>query len=289
LPAAPPMVVVHRSALGVLGWIVLAAVLFGGVGSLLYIALGERNAVRASEAAARAGGSARLPARDDALLGASPEVSPDPTAGPAVPAVPGSPTSDPAPPRPDREPAPEAAGSAATAGPGSQVDAGDPRKPAAADDHRRRTPPPRPVPGRRPVVAADDKDPKAAAALLRQAKAAESANKWDEARGAYQRLEKFRQYRSEAMYGQAMAAFQMQDPHMAETIAGQLATEAGPFKSRAMFLYADALYQQSQYARAKVIYQKLRSDVKGDQRAVAQRKIAACNKELGLPESSGID
>ncbi|HEX8112609.1 MAG TPA: serine/threonine-protein kinase, partial [Kofleriaceae bacterium] len=59
LPAAPPMVVVHRSALGVLGWIVLAAVLFGGVGSLLYIAIGERNAVRASQAAARAGGSGK--------------------------------------------------------------------------------------------------------------------------------------------------------------------------------------------------------------------------------------
>jgi hypothetical protein len=291
LPAAPPIVVVHRSALGVLGWIVLAAVLFGGVGSLLYIALGERNAVRASEAAARAGGSARPAARDDAD---APEVSPDPTAGPSAvvaPGVPGSPTSDPAPPRPDRDPAgpPEAAGSAAPTGPGSQADAGDPRKSTADDRNRRRTPPPRPAPGRRPVAATDDKDPKTAAALQRQAKAAEAANKWDEARGAYQRLEKFRQFRSEAMYGQAMAAFQMQDPHMAETLAGQLATEAGPFKTRSMFLYADALYQQAQYARAKVIYQKLRSELKGDQRSIAQRKIAACNKELGLPENSGID
>src|SRR5262249_47280929 len=79
LPAAPPMVVVRRSALGVLGWIVLAAVLFGGVGSLLYIALGERNAVRASDAAALAGGSSKPAAtRGDA----------DPPPGPRQPTSP---------------------------------------------------------------------------------------------------------------------------------------------------------------------------------------------------------
>jgi eukaryotic-like serine/threonine-protein kinase len=286
LPAAPPMVVVHRSALGVLGWIVLAAVLFGGVGSLLYIALGERNAVRASEAAARAGGSARPATRGDADV---PAVSPEPTGAPA-----GSAASEPAPPRPDRDAtSPEAAGSAAApgaAGPGSQAEPGDAtRKPGADEKTRRRPVPPRPVTVHRPVATADDKDPKGAPALLRQAKAAESASKWEEARAAYQRLEKFRPYRSEAMYGQAWTAFQMNDAHMAELIAGQLATEGGPFKIRAMFLYADALFVQSQYPRAKVIYQKLRSELHGDQRATAQKKIAACNKELNLPETNGIN
>jgi hypothetical protein len=286
LPAAPPMVVVHRSALGVLGWIVLAAVLFGGVGSLLYIALGERNAVRASEAAVRAGGSARPATRGDA---GAPAVSPEPTGAPA-----GSAASEPAPPRPDRDATPsEAAGSAAApgaAGPGSQAEPGDAtRKPAADEKTRRRPAPPRPVAVHRPVATTDDKDPKGASPLLRQAKAAESASKWEEARAAYQRLEKFRPYRSEAMYGQAWTAFQMNDAHMAELIAGQLATEGGPFKIRAMFLYADALFVQSQYLRAKVIYQKLRSELHSDQRATAQKKIAACNKELNLPETNGIN
>jgi hypothetical protein len=286
LPVAPPMVVVRRSALGVLGWIVLAAVLFGGIGSLLYIALGERNAVRASDVAAGAGGSTRPAApRGD---GDAPLVAADPVTQPA-----GSAAIDPPPSRPtlsDRDAAPPDPTGSTGANPGTGGSA-EPseasRKPGADDKHRR--PSPRPAPGRRPVAAADDKDPKAASALIRQAKAAEGASKWEEARAAYQRLEKFRPYRSEAMYGQAWNAFQMNDPKMAEQIAGQLATEGGPFKVKAMFLYADALYVQSQYSRAKVIYQKLRTELHGDQRAIAQKKIVACNKELKLPENNGID
>jgi hypothetical protein len=281
------MVVVHRSALGVLGWIVLAAVLFGGVGSLLYIALGERNyAARAPDAAASAVGSTRPGAtRGD---GDAPAVAADPAPQPA-----GSAASDPAPSRPasnDRDATPpDPTGSAAASpGPGSSAEPAEgARKPATDEKHRR--PPPRPATARRPVAVADDKDPKIALALVRQAKAAEGASKWDEARTAYQKLEKFRPYRSEAMYGQAFTAFQMNDAKTAEQFAGQLATEAGPFKVRAMFLYADALYVQSLYARAKVIYQKLRTELRGDQRAMAQKKIVACNRELNLPENSGID
>jgi serine/threonine protein kinase len=273
LPAAPPMV--RRSALGVLGWIVLAAVLFGGVGSLLYIALGERNAVRASDAAATRGDPA------------APAPAELPGTAPASAASDVAPVRAPA--RPDRDPAPpEATGSAgSSAGAGSSVEPSDASRKAAADDRHRR-PPPRPVTVRRLVAAADDKDPKAVAAL-QQAKVAEGASRWKEARAAYQRLEKFRPYRSEAMYGQAWTAFQMNDAKMAEQIARQLATEGGPFKVQAMFLYADALYVQSQYARAKVIYQKLYTEQKGDQRSIAQKKIVACNKELGLPEISGLD
>ena len=296
LPAAPPVVVVRRSALGVFGWIVLAAVLFGGVGSLLYIALGERNAVRASDAAASAGGpvgpggsggsSKPAATRGDAAAPAAAIDLATPAPGSAASGA--EPTRAGA--RPDREPAPpEPTGSAGpTAGSGSPAEPAEAsRKPATDDKHRR--PPPRQVTVRRPVAVADDKDPKAAAALIKQAKAAEGASKWEEARVAYQRLEKFRTYRAEAMYGQAWNAFQMNDAKMAEQIAGQLATEGGPFKVKAMFLYADALYVQSQYARAKVIYQKLRAELHGDQRAIAQKKIVACNKELNLPENSGID
>jgi hypothetical protein len=147
----------------------------------------------------------------------------------------------------------------------------------------------RSTPIRRPVAAIDDKDAKNAPAIAKQAKALEDARKWEDARAAYQRLEKFKPYRSEAMYGQAYAAFQTSDAHMAEQIAGQLATKGGPYRIKAMFLYADALYVQAQYARAKVIYQKLRTELHGEQRASAQKKIIACNKGLNLPENSGID
>jgi len=66
-------------------------------------------------------------------------------------------------------------------------------------------------------------------------------------------------------------------------------TSARPFKSKAIFLYADTLYVQSQYARAKVIYQKLHSELNGYPREIAAKKIAACNKELNLPQADGIN
>ncbi|HEY0989549.1 MAG TPA: serine/threonine-protein kinase, partial [Kofleriaceae bacterium] len=42
LAAAPPIAVLQRSWISVFGWLVLAAVLFGGVGTLVFLALGER-------------------------------------------------------------------------------------------------------------------------------------------------------------------------------------------------------------------------------------------------------
>jgi serine/threonine protein kinase len=301
LPAAPPMVVVHRSALGVLGWIVLAAVLFGGVGALLYIALGERNAVRASDVAASAAGSSKAAAiRGDAEAPAVRAEPVAPSAGPPAGPPAGSAASDTGSARADRdgsppEPAPGSgsAGSpgspgSTTAGAGSPAELAEASHKAGADGTHRR-PVSRPATVKRPVATADDKDAKSAPVLARQAKALEGAGKWEEARAAYQRLEKFRPYRSEAMYGQAWTAFQMNDTHMAEQIAGQLATDGGPFKIRAEFLYADALFLQAQYPRAKVIYQKLRTELRGDQRAMAQKKIVACNKELKLPENDGVD
>jgi serine/threonine protein kinase len=287
LPAAPPVpvIVVRRSALGVLGWIVLAAVLFGGVGSLLYIALGERSAVRASEMAASAGSGKPVRDADGSARG-------EPA---ATPPAPGSAAGEPAraegePVPPDPTAGPGSAGSGGSADPvTAPADPGDASRKSAPEDKNHRRPPSRPVPtGRRPVAIADDKDAKNAPALAQQAKALEAAGKWDDARAAYQRLEKFKPYRAEAMYGRASTSFQMNDAQMAEKIAGQLATESGPYKIKAMFLYADALYQQAQYARAKTIFQKLRNELRGDQRALAQKKIAACNKELGLPENSGI-
>jgi serine/threonine protein kinase len=285
--AAAPMVVVHRSALSVLGWILLAAVLFGGVGSLLYIALGERasrspdaSAIRAIEgkaAAAEAPGSGAIAA-------------PAPAPGSAAAA---NPENTGAPPRDQARPSDAAAGSANPPGAGSNLvaagsAAGEPADGGRKiDDKSRRRPPPRTAPARRPVAAADDKDPKGAPAIAKQARALNDAGKWDDARAAYQRLEKFKPFRSEAMYGQAWTAFQMNDVKIAAQIAGQLATEGGPYKIRAQFLYADSLFQDAQYARAKEIYKKLRGESRGDQRAMATKKIVACNQALKLPDGDG--
>lgn len=174
-------------------------------------------------------------------------------------------------------------GSAVTKNPPAAVDSGEPpRRPAV--DNRRRNPPSRPSGNRRTQALVDDR---AAAAIAKAAKQADEASRWDEARTQYQRLEKYKGYRDMALYGQAWTAFQMNDAAVAAQIAGQLANEAGPYKIKAEFLHADALFRQADYKRAKEIYQKLRSELRGDQRAIAIKKIAACNKELHLPDGDG--
>jgi len=140
---------------------------------------------------------------------------------------------------------------------------------------------------KRPSVAKQT-DATEAAALSRRAKALVDDGKWDEARAVYQRLENYLGYRGEALYGQAWTAFQMNDPVMAANLARQLATEGGPFRTRAVSLYADALFRRAEYTRAKEIYRKLESELQGDQREMAIKKIAACNKELGLPHRDGL-
>ena len=288
LATAPPPVVEQRSALRVLGWLVLAAVLFGGVGSLIYVALGERAASRAAEAAAAA-----APNRDGSAVAkvvATPDSAGQPAAQDGAPAVAGVAAREPASPNARDAPVPTGTGSATPgAEPGSGASTVELTETGRRPDDKRRKPNQRPAPTRRPpVAAADDKDPTGAAALSKQAKAFEAAARWDEARAAYQRLEKYKPYRSEAMYGQAWTAFQMNDTDMAATISGQLAFEGGAFQTKARFLYADALFRKGEYPRAKDLYKKLRDDSRGDIRSMAQKKIAACNKELHLPEADGL-
>jgi tetratricopeptide (TPR) repeat protein len=156
------------------------------------------------------------------------------------------------------------------------------------DDRLRNSkrPPVKPAPARPSVATADDaKNP---TALVKQAKAFERNGQWDEARSAYQRLEKIKGYRNEALYHQAWAAFQTNDTAVAAQLAGQVATEAGPFQVQAKFLYADALYRQAEYDRAKELYKLLRTQLHGDDRATATKKIVACNKALKLPDGDGI-
>ena len=261
--AAAPVMLPRRSMLGVFGWLVLAAVLFGGVGSLLYIALGERAAAsRGSEAAALAAGSSR---------GAEARTAPTATPAPAPTAVVDA----------------AASGSAAASAGGAGSDDAQAGR-GKADDKLHKHPPPRVATAKRPQQSENDGDFRAPAALVKQAKAFERTGQWDEARAAYQRLEKIKGFRNEALYRQAWAAFQSNDTAGAATLAGQVATEAGPFQVQAKFLYADALYRQAEYDRAKELYKLLRTQLHGDDRATATKKIVACNKALKLPDGDGI-
>jgi hypothetical protein len=55
-----------------------------------------------------------------------------------------------------------------------------------------------------------------------------------------------------------------------------------------MFLFADAVFRQGDYVRAKKLYIGLRGKVTGEMKSTATKKIAACNKALKLPEADGI-
>ncbi len=246
-----------RSALGVLGWLVLATVLFGGVGALLYIALGERGANTAQPAIV---GSGSAPVSNDVAVQA-PVIPLDATA--PIPAV-GS-----------------GSGSAEVVEdhtvPPPVIDKNHPKKQPIV---KVPTPPPH-----RPVIVAaiEDKDPKA---ILKAAKAAEKATDWAAARAAWAKLEHSKPMLIDSLYGQAWAAFNLNDVQGAMDLSKR-AIEAG-HRTEAMFLYGDSLFRLQNFQRAKDVYVSLRKRLTGDQKAQAIHKIVACNHSLGVtPDTDG--
>ena len=264
----------RRSGLAVFGWLVLAALLFGGVGSLLYLALGERTAAKASDAVGAP--PAPAPSVEPAAPPAAPPATKASTVKRDVDGTRGSaqvvtPDAE----RPD----------AVTGSGGSSIKAGD--------DKIRKRPPVavKGAPNRRvgQAPALEEKDAKSVAALVKQAKGLERNGQWNEARAVYQRLEKVKGFStSEALYRQAWAAFQSNATDDAVQLAADAARLPGAFKTPAMFLYGDALYRLHEYDRAKNIYVGLRKGLSSDERATATKKIAACNKALKLPDADGV-
>jgi hypothetical protein len=248
MPTAP-----KRSALGVFGWLVFAAVLFGGIGTLLYGALGERGD--------------RVPA--SALVPATPGSAE--SMGSALQGVPQG---------------------SATVGSGSQVATAAIVEPAGsnAGSNAHTAPPPvvkpviKPVP-HHPVAPPEDRDPKA---LLKAAKAFEKSGDWEQARGVYQKLQKIKAYAPEALYDEAWAAFQSNDNDGAQTLAKAAITANGPRVIDAMFLYGDALYRANLFQRAKDMYMSLRRRLTGAPKMTAIKKIVACNKALHVAENDGV-
>jgi serine/threonine protein kinase len=135
-----------------------------------------------------------------------------------------------------------------------------------------------------PVAVVDPKDAKA---LIKQGQQLEASGEWTQARGVYAKLEKLPNQAGFAVYRQAWAAFQANDAD-AVSLAQKAASLPGAQKMDAKFLYADALYRQGDFQRAKDMYIGLRKLVSGNQKAVAAKKIAACNKALKLPDGDGV-
>jgi hypothetical protein len=259
-----------RSAAAVLGWLILGAVLFGGVGALVFVAMGERGTrsakvedVTSSKPVVGTGSQQALgselaaPAATDGSNAIGSNPGSDVAIDPAVP------MSDPA--------LPPGVGS-------SDKTVVTPKPP-----NKR---PNKPGPPKRAVIAAaDEKDPKA---LIKQGKALEKAGEWSHARGVYQKLEKLKGYQGPALYMQAFAAYSANETGDAVRLAIRAASLPGTQKTDAKFLYGDALFRQREYKRAKDVFIGLFKMIDGDARATAQRKITACNRALKLPDGDGL-
>ncbi len=258
----------HRSALGALGWLLLATILFGGVGALLYVALGERGA--------RAPSKIEDVTKPPPQSSVTPPSEADPPTTPAKPVVPVV-----------------TEGSAKPEAPGSAVgSAGDVKPPLKLEPQVANTVVKRPSQPPKAVVkklsAAEERDPKL---LMKQGKLLERSGDWDQARETYEKLEHLKGFGGQALYLQAWSAFQAQDTGAAIELARKAALQqSGGQKLQSMLLYGDALYRNGEYDRAKNIYVGLRKDTNASMKATLAKKIVLCNKQLKLPnENDGVN
>ncbi len=273
-----------RGGLGAFGWLVLAFILFGGVGALLYTVLGERN-------------DKAMPDQNIQQPGPPPVQQPTPPPG----GDDGTASKAAAPDHTGSGSNVGSAGPTAAVGSGSDVvagsnagsDVGGVSKPpiaatVAANGKTGKPPVTAPANGKRPVLttAAEDKDPKA---LVKLGASLEATNDWDQARGVYKRLERIKGYAGLGEYRQAWAAFQEGQNQEALDLAQKAAAQPGTQVFDARMLYGDSFYRLNEFKRAKDVYISLRHQAKPDVRAIIAKKIAACNRGLHLPETDGIE
>jgi tetratricopeptide (TPR) repeat protein len=238
--------------------LLLAAVLFGGIGALLYVALGER--------------AQRTP------IGKLEGTQPPDEVGSGKPETPAL--------KPDSGSA-AVAGSNAPAGSGSDnpglklEDKQPPDKPGATV----KPPVQRPKPPVR--VAVNEKDPQA---LLSKGDAFARQQNWEAARQMYEKLESLKGYAGIAQYQQAWVAFRSNDNQRAEDLAKKaIANTQGAWQFRAKTLYGDAMFGKGLYQRAKDVYINLRNGSQNAKmKADLATKIKNCNKGLNAPVNDGL-
>jgi tetratricopeptide (TPR) repeat protein len=247
-----PVIIQKRSALGALGWLLLGALLFGGIGAVIYVAMGERGqrAAKAENPGAQVLDAVQAP--DEPQI--TPPQKPNKVEKDSV--------------------LPRDAGSGGSA----NVQSDDKDKPKPQTNKKQGAKP-------RVATAAEEKDPKA---LIKLGAQLEKAGEYDQARGVYMKLQKIKGYAGQALYMQAWAAFQANDNQAAEQLSKAAIEANTPNKIQAQFLYGDALFRKGEYERAKKVYISLRGRTSGENKATATKKIAACNKALKLPDADGI-
>ena len=262
---------------GVLGWMLLGALLFGSIGALLYVAAGERGHAAATQPLAAPGsGSAAGTGSGSGSALAAPDANGASGLAPGTTGASSSVTVPAA--RPDATTAAGVIETAPARRPIDEVAAPIVKSSGPGADH-------------------DGTDDKAARkpgkqtegqALLEQGLAFERAHDYASARTTYEKLAKVPGMKGQALYLQANAAFYAYKTDDAVTLAAKAVAEPGGPKVKAKFLYGDALFRQRNYERARDVFVSLRGSAVGEDKAVATRKIAACNQQLGKPDAEGI-
>jgi serine/threonine protein kinase/TolA-binding protein len=249
----PPIQLVHRTS--TFAWVILAIMLLSGAGALIYVSFMQK------------------PDEVDAVVRPAP-VAPQPTQ-PQPPQGAGSGTKTPK----------KVPGTVTPATQGS-ADLKTTSEPAAGSGSDESHAPKKVTPKHPVVAAADDKDPKG---LMRQAAQLEAQGDWEQARGVYLKLEKIKGYAGTAIYKQAVAALKSNDTDAAMALSQKASLMPGTQKLDAKILYADALFAHGDYDRARTVYNNVRKQVNGAQKANLVKKIAACNEKLGKPAKDGMD
>ncbi len=267
-PVAPPdLEIKSKSGMAVFGWILLILILLGGGGALAYMMLYKQEPQTTTQ-----------PSQDKAVDDGSDKTAPEPTN-----------VDDSTDDKDSTEPKKHkgSAEKVEKAEKTEKTEKTEVKAPVEADDDK--TAAKKPV-ASKTVAALDDK--MSWKQISEAAKKAEAAGDWDTALVAYQRLEKAKgyQYPGWAVYKQAWAAFQNNDTNNALNLAQRASTMPGNQKPDAKLLYADALFKQGDYKRAKDFYIGLRKQYAGEKKQLAQltKKISACNQKLKLPENDGI-
>ncbi len=258
----------QRSKLAVFGWTLLVLALLGGASAVAYVAVIQKS----DRAAEPMQTSVVNPPSDPGS--AAPIIAPGSVVQPA-PAPAGSADQGSAVP-------PPSPGSAAPIAVGSDTEGNHTKdsKTVHPPVHNpvHHIPPP-------PPAAAAANNPKA---LMDEGKQYEANGDWDNARQTYQKLEKIKGWQQTALYKQAMMAFQSNDTDAALQLSKQAAALPGTYRVQAKLLFADVLFKQGEFERAKSFYIDLRKSVSGDLKATATKKIAFCNQKLHLPDRDGV-
>ncbi len=247
------------ASIGLFGWIVLVALIFTGLGVILFVATGERRGPSAAAGEPVAG--ATTGAAQAGITG--PDV--------AAPTPPGVPAPGVQTPAAVAAAQPDAGAEAFVPPPAVDVKAPQAvhKKPDKGDSHRSSRP--------SPSSSGVPRNKREARALLRVASKHKARTEWNEAREAYQRVTDGKYLRAEGYVGLARVAFETKETDGAIKYA-EKALAAGA-RADAWMILGHGYYKKGRYAEA-LKYYELVLEKRPDNKE-AQSSAALARRQLG--------